>query len=107
MHLVPADIDVPFFKARTDFARMGFAFYGPFAFVIGATHTSSPTSDSSDCRCCCQVSPRRPHTAADLGPGPHGLLTNIAITTVGNLIGGTLFVALPFELVTKLQEKGR
>ena len=26
-----------FFKARTDIARMGFAFYGPFAFVIGAT----------------------------------------------------------------------
>jgi formate/nitrite transporter FocA (FNT family) len=39
--------------------------------------------------------------------GPHGLLTNIAITTVGNLIGGTLFVALPFQPVTKLQEQGR
>jgi formate/nitrite transporter FocA (FNT family) len=26
---------------------------------------------------------------------------------VGNLIGGTLFVALPFQLVTKLQEQGR
>lgn len=26
-----------FFTARTDVARMGFAFYGPFAFVIGGT----------------------------------------------------------------------
>jgi formate transporter len=29
----------------------------------------------------------------------HGLLTDIGITTVGNLIGGTLFVALPFWII--------
>jgi len=39
--------------------------------------------------------------------GANGLLTNVAITTPGNLIGWTLFVAVPFQLVTTLQEKGR
>lgn len=41
-----------FFKARTDIARMGFAFYGPFSFVVGAPSTSSPTSPSSASPCC-------------------------------------------------------
>lgn len=42
-----------------------------------------------------------------MGLGPHGLLTNIGINTVGNLIGGTLFAAVPFQLVTTLQAKNR
>jgi hypothetical protein len=41
------------------------------------------------------------------GWGAHGLLTNIAITTVRNLIGGTIFVGLPFQLVAKLQQQDR
>jgi formate/nitrite transporter FocA (FNT family) len=41
------------------------------------------------------------------GWGAHGLLTNIAITTVGNLVGGTVFVALPFHLVAKLHQQDR
>lgn len=51
--------------------------------------------------------PEAPHTALTWGVGANGLLTNVAITTPGNLIGWTLFVAVPFQLVTTLQEKGR
>jgi formate/nitrite transporter FocA (FNT family) len=47
------------------------------------------------------------HTLADVGLGAHGLLTNIAITTVGNLVGGTVLVALPFQLVAKLAQQDR
>jgi formate/nitrite transporter FocA (FNT family) len=97
-----------FFKARTDIARMGFAFYGPFAFVIGATqHVIANIGFLGLPLLLSVFHPEAPHTAVTWGLGAHGLLTNIAITTVGNLIGGTLFVALPFQLVTKLQENGK
>jgi formate/nitrite transporter FocA (FNT family) len=65
----------------------------------------SPSTDPS--RSSSAFHPEAPHTALTWGLGTHGLLTNIAITTLGNLIGGTLFVAVPFQLVTKLQEQGR
>jgi formate transporter len=97
-----------FFKARTDVARMGFAFYGPFAFVIGATqHVIANIGFLGLPLLLSAFHSEAPHTALTWGLGAHGLLTNIAITTVGNLIGGTLFVAVPFQLVTTLQEKGR
>jgi formate/nitrite transporter FocA (FNT family) len=97
-----------FFKARTDVARMGFAFYGPFAFVIGATQHIIANIGFLGLPLLLSVfHPDAPHTALTWGWGAHGLLTNIAITTVGNLVGGTLFVALPFQLVTRLQQQGR
>ncbi|MDT5021598.1 MAG: nitrite transporter [Mycobacterium sp.] len=97
-----------FFKARTDIARMGFAFYGPFAFVIGATqHVIANIGFLGLPLLLSAFHPEAPHTALTWGVGAHGLLTNIAIITVGNLIGGTLFVAVPFQLVTTLQENGR
>jgi formate transporter len=97
-----------FFKARTDIARMGFAFYGPFAFVIGATqHVIANIGFLGLPLLLSAFHPEAPHTAVTWGLGAHGLLTNVAITTLGNLIGGTLFVALPFQLVTKLQENGK
>src|SRR6201996_2532208 len=97
-----------FFKARTDFARMGFAFYGPFAFVSGATqHVIANIGFLGLPLLLSAFHSQAPHTALTWGFGAHGLLTNIAITTVGNLIGGTLFVAVPFHLVTTLQAKGR
>ncbi|MFT2016941.1 formate/nitrite transporter family protein [Streptomyces sp. 796.1] len=95
-----------YFKVRTEGARMAFAFYGPFAFVIGGTqhvianvgflglplllplfHSSAPTA------------------TIDWGLGSHGLLTNLCVTTLGNLLGGTLFVALPFQATAWLQER--
>jgi len=97
-----------FFKARTDVARMGFAFYGPFAFVIGATqHVIANIGFLGLPLLLSTFHHDAPHTALTWGLGGHGLLTNIAITTVGNLIGGTLFVAAPFQLVARLQEAGR
>jgi formate/nitrite transporter FocA (FNT family) len=97
-----------FFKARTDVARMGFAFYGPFAFVIGATqHVIANIGFLGLPLLLAAFHPDAPHTLLTWGWGAHGLLTNIAITTVGNLVGGTLFVALPFQLVAKLQQQDR
>jgi formate transporter len=97
-----------FFKARTDIARMGFAFYGPFAFVIGATqHVIANIGFLGLPLLLSAFHPDAPHTQLMWGLGTHGLLTNIAITTAGNLVGGTVFVALPFHLVTRLQQNGR
>ena len=97
-----------FFKARTDVARMGFAFYGPFAFVIGATqHVIANIGFLGLPLLLSAFHPDAPHTQLAWGLGAHGLLTNIAITTAGNLIGGTVFVALPFHLVTRLQQNNR
>jgi formate/nitrite transporter FocA (FNT family) len=96
-----------FFKARTDIARMGFAFYGPFAFVIGATqHVIANIGFLGLPLLLSAFHPDAPHTQLTWGLGSHGLLTNIAITTAGNLVGGTVFVALPFHLVTRLQQNG-
>ena len=97
-----------FFKARTDIARMGFAFYGPFAFVIGATqHVIANIGFLGLPLLLSAFHPDAPHTRLAWGLGAHGLLTNIAITTAGNLVGGIVFVALPFHLVTRLQQNGR
>jgi formate transporter len=97
-----------FFKARTDIARMGFAFYGPFAFVIGATqHVIANIGFLGLPLLLSAFHPDAPHTQLAWGLGSHGLLTNIGITTAGNLVGGTVFVALPFHLVTRLQQNGR
>ena len=97
-----------FFKARTDVARMGFAFYGPFAFVIGATqHVIANVGFLGLPLLLSAFHPAAPHTQLGWGFGAHGLLTNIGITTAGNLVGGTVFVALPFHLVTRLQQNGR
>lgn len=97
-----------FFKARTDIARMGFAFYGPFAFVIGATqHVIANIGFLGLPLLLSAFHPDAPHTQLAWGLGARGLLTNIGITTAGNLVGGTVFVALPFYLVTRLQQNGR
>jgi formate/nitrite transporter FocA (FNT family) len=97
-----------FFKARTDVARMGFAFYGPFAFVIGATqHVIANIGFLGLPLLLTAFHPDAPHTLLTWGWGAHGLLSNITITTVGNLVGGTVFVALPFHLVAKLQQQDR
>jgi formate transporter len=97
-----------FFKARSDVARMGFAFYGPFAFVIGGTqHVIANIGFLGLPLLLSAFHTDAPHTSLTWGLGAHGLLTNIALTTVGNLIGGTVFVALPFQLVAWLQQRAR
>ncbi|ORV14091.1 hypothetical protein AWB95_11040 [Mycobacterium celatum] len=32
---------------------------------------------------------------------------NLCVTTIGNLVGGTIFVAVPFQLVAWLQQRAR
>jgi formate transporter len=95
-----------FFKARSDVARMAFAFYGPFAFVIGGTqHVIANVGFLGLPLLLNLFHPAAPRAGIGWGFGDDGLLTNIGITTVGNLIGGTLFVALPFWIITQLQRR--
>jgi formate/nitrite transporter FocA (FNT family) len=96
-----------FFKARSDVARMGFAFYGPFAFVIGGTQHVVANVGFLGLPLLLSVFHHTPLTGITWGFGAHGLLTNICVTTVGNLIGGIVFVALPFQIVAWLQRRGR
>ncbi|OBG60467.1 MULTISPECIES: formate/nitrite transporter family protein [unclassified Mycobacterium] len=95
-----------FFKARSDVARMAFAFYGPFAFVIGGTqHVIANVGFLGIPLLLNLFHPAAPRGTIGWGFGDHGLLTNLGVTTVGNLIGGTLFVALPFWVIAQLQRK--
>ena len=95
-----------FFKARSDVARMAFAFYGPFAFVIGGTqHVIANVGFLGLPLLLNLFHPTAPRAGISWGFGDDGLLTNICITTVGNLIGGTLFVALPFWIIAQLQRR--
>lgn len=93
-----------FFKARSDVARMTFAFYGPFAFVIGGTqHVIANVGFLGLPLLLNLFHPTAPRGGITWGVGEHGLVTNLGVTTVGNLIGGTLFVALPFWVIAQLQ----
>lgn len=93
-----------YFKTRSDVARMCFAFYGPFAFVIGATqHVIANVGFIGLPLLLSTFHAGAPETDLGWGFGSNSLLTNVALTTLGNLIGGILFVALPFQLVTWLQ----
>jgi formate transporter len=95
-----------YFKARSDVARMAFAFYGPFAFVIGGTqHVIANVGFLGLPLLLNLFHPAAPRGGVGWGFGDDGLLTNIGITTVGNLIGGTLFVALPFWVIVQLQRR--
>jgi formate transporter len=95
-----------FFKARSDVARMAFAFYGPFAFVIGGTqHVIANVGFLGLPLVLNLFHPAAPRAGIGWGFGDGGLLTNICITTAGNLIGGTLFVALPFWIIAQLQRR--
>lgn len=97
-----------YFKARSDVAKMGFAFYGPFAFVIGGTqHVIANIGFLGVPLLLASFHPDAPSTAVTWGFGAHGLLTNLALTTVGNFVGGTIFVALAFHVIARLQEAGR
>jgi formate transporter len=95
-----------YFKARSDVARMAFAFYGPFAFVIGGTqHVIANVGFIGLPLLLNLFHPSAPRGGIGWGFGSAGLLTNIGVTTVGNLIGGTVFVALPFWIIAQLQRR--
>lgn len=95
-----------YYKARSDVARMGFAFYGPFAFVIASTqHVIANVGFLGLPLLLSTFQSSAPHTNLHWGWGVHGLLTNVAFTSVGNLIGGIVFVALPFHIIAVQQSR--
>lgn len=95
-----------FFQARSDVARMGFAFYGPFAFVIGGTqHVIANVGFLGLPMLLAAFHASAPHSGIGWGFGSHDFLTSLCITALGNLIGGTLFVAMPFQVIAWLQHR--
>jgi formate/nitrite transporter FocA (FNT family) len=95
-----------FFQARSDVARMGFAFYGPFAFVIGGTqHVIANVGFLGLPMLLAASHASAPHSGIGWGFGSHDFLTSLCITALGNLIGGTLFVAMPFQVIAWLQHR--
>ncbi|KZS83217.1 formate/nitrite transporter family protein [Mycobacterium persicum] len=97
-----------YYKARSDVARMGFAFYGPFAFVIGSDqHVVANVGFLGLPLLLNAFHQDAPHCGISWGWGAHGLVTNICVTSLGNLVGGTVFVALPFYVIARLQPRER
>jgi formate/nitrite transporter FocA (FNT family) len=95
-----------FFQARSDVARMASAFYGPFAFVIGGTqHVIANVGFLGLPLLLAAFHASAPHSTIGWSFGSHGFLTNLCITALGNLIGGTLFVAMPFQVIAWLQQR--
>lgn len=92
-----------YFKARSDVARMGFAFYGPFAFVIGGTQHVIANMGFIGMPLLLRSLHGRDAGELTWGFGHHGLLLNLTLTTLGNFVGGTVFVALPFLAIARLQ----
>lgn len=91
-----------FFKARSDVARMGFAFYGPFAFVAGGTqHVIANVGFLGLPLLLHAFHAAAPVGGITWGLGSHGFLLNLCVTALGNLVGGTVFVALPFQLIAR------
>ena len=99
VHMVPAHRNV-------HVARMGFAFYGPFAFVIGGTqHVIANVGFLGLPMLLAAFHASAPHSGIGWGFGSHDFLTSLCITALGNLIGGTLFVAMPFQVIAWLQHR--
>jgi formate/nitrite transporter FocA (FNT family) len=98
-----------YFKARSEVARMSFAFYGPFAFVVGGTQ--HVIANAGFIGLPLLIGAFHPEAALGVaqqlswGLGGHGLMRNFITTTIGNFIGGTLFVAAPFYLIGHLQDR--
>lgn len=96
-----------FFKARSDVARMGFAFYGPFAFVAAGTQHVIANAGFIGLPLLLGVFHSGVHTGAlAWGFGGAGLMRNIVLTTIGNFVGGTLFVAVPFQILGRQAGRG-
>jgi formate/nitrite transporter FocA (FNT family) len=94
-----------FFLARSDGTRMAFAFYGPFAFVIGGTQHVIANVGFLGLPLLLAAFHSVPISGITWGFGGHGLLANLCVTAVGNLIGGTVLVALPFQVIAWLQKR--
>lgn len=95
-----------YFTARSDVARMTFAFYGPFAFVMAGTqHVVANIGFLCFPLLLASFHAGAPDPGVTWGFADDGLITNIVITTAGNLVGGTIFVALPFQMIAWAQAR--
>jgi formate/nitrite transporter FocA (FNT family) len=98
-----------YFKARTDVARIAFAFYGPFAFVAGATQHVIANAGFIGLPLLTRLihghAAHVPARTLSWGLGWHGLLRNVALTASGNVAGGVVLVAVPFYLIARLQSR--
>jgi len=97
-----------YFKARDETAKMGFAFYGPFAFVIAGTqHVIANVGFLGMPLMLAAFHDAAPAVDVGWAFGGDGMLTNLTVTAVGNFVGGVVFVALPFHVIARFQEAGR
>jgi formate/nitrite transporter FocA (FNT family) len=106
-----------YFKVRTDVGRMIMAYYGPLAFVAGMTEhcianagfiafplMMQPRLAAALGGTLPKVGPMR---ALTWGLGPTGFIHNELLTTAGNLVGGTVFMALAFLAVVNFRRSRR
>lgn len=102
-----------YFKARTDVGRMILAYYGPLAFVAGMTEHCIANAgfiafplmiQSRLAKALGGALPKvGPMRALTWGMGPTGFVHNELLTTAGNLVGGTVFMALVFLAIVKFR----
>ena len=98
-----------YFKVRGNVARMALAFYGPYAFVLAGTqHVITSVSFIGLPLLIRAFHPGVGDAALDAlawGFGTNGYLRNVLFVFVGNLIGSTVFGALPFVLLARFSSK--
>ncbi len=102
-----------FFKARSDIGRMVLAYYGPLAFVAGMTEHCIANvgfivfpllmQDRLAQALGGALPASGPMQAITWGLGPTGFLRNELISGAGNLIGGTVFMALVFLAIVRFR----
>ncbi len=102
-----------YFKARTDIGRMVLAYYGPFAFVAGMTEHCIANvgfialpllmQDRLAAALGAPLPETGPMALITWGFGPTGFLRNELISGAGNLIGGTVFMALLFLAIVRFR----
>lgn len=102
-------------KARTDVGRMMLAYYGPLAFVAGMTEHCIANVGFIALPLLMQgklaqalggtLPADGPMRAITWGLGPTGFLRNELLSGAGNLIGGTVFMALVFLAIAKFRSR--
>ncbi|MDE2254833.1 MAG: formate/nitrite transporter family protein [Betaproteobacteria bacterium] len=102
-----------YFKARTDVGRMILAYYGPLAFVAGMTEHCIANAGFialplfMQGRLAAALGGTLPATgpmqALTWGLGPTGFLRNELLAGAGNLVGGTVFMALVFLAIVRFR----
>ncbi|MFW5721707.1 MAG: formate/nitrite transporter family protein [Desulfohalobiaceae bacterium] len=97
-----------FVKAEGDMAKIALAAYGPLAFVAGMTEhcianigfLALPLFQQELYLSVAQASGLTDPVLLHWGFGRYGWAHNQLYTVLGNLVGGILFVAIPFQLVS-------